>query len=206
MEFADWARTNVRLIIAGAVLAAIAVGGLLYYRTARETREARAAAEFVRLQQTASSGNAALATRDLDRYVRRYAGTSYGEEARVALAQLHLQQNQPAKAVQLLGNATEEIDDSPVGPQAALLLAAAQQGAGKRDAAIQTYLSVAEKAELKLHQAEALENAATLRAEAGNAAGAAELYRRLVGMYEEGSFERQLYEMRLAEVEARAAK
>lgn len=204
-EFTDWARTNIRLIVGGAVLIAVLVGGLLYYRVYREDRLARAATEFVRLQQTAASGNAALATRDLDRFVARYDGTAYADEARIALAQLHLQQDQPARAVEVLGAADAEVGDAALGAPVALMLAAAQQAAGQADAAIATYLRVADGAELKMHRAEALQTAAVLRTEAGDLDGAAELYRRLVDSFEEGSFERQLYGMRLAEVEASAA-
>ena len=56
-----------------------------------------------------------------------------------------------------------------------------------------------------MYQVQALQNAAILRSGKGDFAGAAELYRRLVEMQEEGTMDRQLYEMRLAEAEARAA-
>ena len=205
LEFTDWARKNVRLIIGAAVALALIVGGLLYYRMYRAAREERAAVEFANLEQTAASGNVALAQRDLEAYVRRYEGTPFGDEAELALAQLYLSQDSAAKAVQVLQGAPDKIDDSVVGPQAGLLLAAAQQGANQVDAAIQTYLTVADEAELEMYQVQALQNAAILRSEKGDFAGSAELYRRLVEMQEEGSLDRQLYEMRLAEAEARAA-
>lgn len=205
IEFTDWARRHIRLIIGGVVTLAVIVGGLIYYRAYLEAREERAAVEFANVEQTAASGNIPLATRDLQAYVRRYEGTSYGDEAALALAQLHLSQDSAAKAVQVLEGAAGRIDDSVVGPQAALLLGAAQQAAGNRDAAIQSYLAVADEAEMKMYQVQGLQNAAILRFEAGDFAGAAELYRRLVEMQEEGTLDRQLYEMRLAEAEARAA-
>lgn len=205
IEFTDWARTNIRLIVGVVVALALIVGGLLYYRTYRAAREERAAVEFARVEQTAASGNLPLATRDLQAFVRRYAGTSYGEEAALALAQLHLSQDSAAKAVEVLAGATDRIDDSAVGPQSALLLAAAQQAAGRPDDAIRSYLAVGEEAELEMYRVQGLQNAAILRFEQGDFAGAAELYRRLVEMQEEGTMDRQLYEMRLAEAEARAA-
>jgi hypothetical protein len=51
---------------------------------------------------------------------------------------------------------------------------------------------------------QALAAAAALRQQTGDPAGAVELYRQLVGMTEEGSFDRTVYEMRLAEAEALA--
>jgi predicted negative regulator of RcsB-dependent stress response len=205
LEFTDWARKNIRLIVGGVIVLAVIVGGLLYYRMYRAAREERAAVEFANVEQTAASGNMALAQRDLEAYVRRYEGTSYGDEASLALAQLYLSQDSAAKAVNVLEGATDKIDDSVVGPQMAILLAAAQQSANQADAAIQTYLTVADEADLEMYKVQALQNAAILRSEKGDFAGSAELYRRLVDMQEEGSLDRQLYEMRLAEAEARAA-
>lgn len=204
LEFTGWAKANVRAIVVGAVVLAALIGGLIYYRVYQEDREQRAAGAFLQLQQTAASGNIQLATRDLDQFIRRYNGTVYAEEARITLAQLHLQENEPAKAVALLEDAVENIDDSPVGPQAALLLAAAQQAAGDTEAAIGTYLQVAEEADLDFRRTEALENAAALRVQSGDFAGGVELYQRLVEAAEEGTPQHQLYQMRLAEASARA--
>jgi predicted negative regulator of RcsB-dependent stress response len=205
IEFTDWARANIRLIVGVLVALAVIVGGLIYYRMYRAAREERAAVEFANVEQTAASGNLPLATRDLQAYVRRYEGTSYGDEAALALAQIYLSQDSAAKAVTVLQGATDRIDDSVVGPQAALLLGAAQQAAGKPDLAIQAYLAVADEAEMEMYRVQGLQNAAILRSDRGDFKGAAELYRRLVEMQDEGSLDRQLYEMRLAEAEARAA-
>ena len=204
IEFTAWAKRNVRLIIVGAVILTVIVGGLIYWRIYRADRMERAAAEFVQLQQTAQSGNLQLAERDIEQYVRRFDGTVYADEARIALAQLHLQQDSAAKAVEVLSGAAGRVGDSPMGPQAALLLAAAQQAAGDNEAAIATYLAVADEAELSFRIIAALEAAAQLHARSGNHAGSAELYQRLADMAPEGSPERQLYEMRLAEQEALA--
>jgi hypothetical protein len=63
---------------------------------------------------------------------------------------------------------------------------------------------VADRAEFPFRRQEALYSAAILREEMGDHAGAAELYRRLAEQAEAGSMQRSIYEMRLAEVEARA--
>lgn len=203
LEFSAWAKRNIRLIVAGAVIAAVLIGGLIYWRIYRQDRLDRAAAEFVQLQQTAA-GNPQLAARDMEQYVRRFEGTVYAEEARIALGQLHLQQDSAARAVQILAGAADRVDDSPLGPQAALLLAAAQQAAGENEAAIATYMQVAEEADLSFRRIAALEAAAQLQSRAGNHAAAADLYQRLVDAAGEGTPERQMYQMRLAEAEAQA--
>src|SRR5690606_566113 len=98
----------------------------------------------------------------------------------------------------------ERVDDSPLGPQAALLLAAAQQATGDNEGALATYMAVAEEADLRFRRVAALEAAAQLQSRLGNHAEAATLYRRLAEMADEGTPERQMYEMRLVEEEARA--
>lgn len=203
IEFTAWAKKNLRLVIAVAVVVAIVVGGLIYWRIYQQNRRERAAAEFVQLQQTAASGNVQLAVRDMEQYVRRFEGTVYAEEAQVALAQLHLQQDSAAKAVEVLAGAAERVGDSALGPQAALLLAAAQQAAGQNDAALATYMAVAEDAELSFRRIAALEAAAQLQSSLGNHAEAANLYQRLADMAGEGTPEWQMYRMRLVEEQAK---
>lgn len=205
IEFTAWAKRNVRLIVGVAIVAAVVVGGLLYWRMYQADRLERAAAEFVQLQQTVSSGNSALAVRDMEQYVRRFDGTVYAEEARIALAQLHLQQDSAAKAVEVLAGADERVD-SALGPQAALLLAAAQQAVGDNEGAVATYLAVADEAELRFRVVAALEAAAQLHSRTGNHAEAAAVYQRLADMTPPGSAERQVYEMRRAEAEALAGQ
>jgi predicted negative regulator of RcsB-dependent stress response len=204
VEFTAWARRNARLIIAAAVVALALILGVVWYRMQQaQTREA-AAAEFMRIEQTANSGNAALAIRDLEQFTRRYNGTPYADEARILLGQVHLQAGAPQQAVAALQGVANRVGKSPVGAQAALLLATAQAEAGNPAEAVTTYLRVADNARLEYHRQEALMSAATLREQTGDLAGAAELYRRLRDTAEEGSMQRSFYEMRLAEAEARA--
>lgn len=205
LAFSAWAKKNIRLIVIGAVIALVAVGGLIYYRMYQADRMERAATEFMQLEQTLASGNAQLAQRDLERFATRFEGTPYAGEARLALARIHLQEGRAAEAIAALEPAASDIDDSPIGAQAALLLAAAQSSSGNTDAAIQTYLRVAEESELSFRQTEALTSAALLRSQAGDFPGAAELYGRAAALAEEGSLERSIYEMRQAEAQAKAA-
>ncbi|HEX7242723.1 MAG TPA: tetratricopeptide repeat protein [Longimicrobiaceae bacterium] len=204
IQLAEWARRNARLIMIAAAVTAVAVGGYVWYRYQQGMQAERAALRFLEVERTANSGNATLAERDLADFARRFDGTAEADEARLMLAKIHLDANAPAKAVPVLQQVGQELD-SPVGVEAAMLLAAAQNQAGQRDAAQQSYLRVADGAEMDYQRAEALEAAAVLREQAGNHAGAAELYRRLIDLAEEGSIERSVYEMRLAEAEGRAA-
>jgi predicted negative regulator of RcsB-dependent stress response len=205
IEFSQWAKRNARIIIIVAVLAAISIGGLIYYRTVQAERTASAAADFMVLEQTVPQLDAATGAADLQRFIATYDGTVYADEARVLLGQIHLQEGEAQQAVSVLEPAAGRAGRSPVGAQAGLLLGAAHAQLGNAEAAADAYLSVSRDARFEFERRQALEAAAVLRADAGNYAGAADLYRDLVGMTEEGTMERSVYEMRLAEVEHRAA-
>ncbi|HEV2129965.1 MAG TPA: tetratricopeptide repeat protein [Longimicrobiaceae bacterium] len=204
LQFSAWARRNARLVIAAAVIALVLIVGAVYYRWDQANRLERAATEFMFLEQTAASGNVALATRDIQQFIQRFDGTPYADEARVLLGQIHMQQGEPQQAVEALRDLPGRIRRSPVGVQGALLLGSAHAAAGDTAAAVATYTRVADEARLDFQREEALNSAALLREQAGDYTRAAELYRQLIGMTEEGSFERSLYEMRLAEAEGRA--
>lgn len=205
LQFSGWARRNAKIIIAAAAIVLVLALGFLWYRYQQAQTAERAAVSFMQVEQTAASGNATLASRDLQDFIRRYGGTAEADQARLLLARTHLEAGKPQEAVTVL----QQVEEGPrgtLGAQAALLLGVAHNQAGNRQAAVDTYLRVADAAELEYQREEALSRAALLRQEAGDHAGAAELFRRLVGMAEEGSFERSVYEMRLAEAEGRAAQ
>jgi predicted negative regulator of RcsB-dependent stress response len=203
IEFSNWARANIRLIVGVAVALAVVVGGLLWWRADRDARLERAATEFMFMEQQVMAGTPA-AQQELERYVARFSGTPYADEASVLLGQVHLQQGNAQGAIDALRDPATRIRRSPVGAQAAMLMAAAQQQAGDVQGAEATYLRVGDQAEMSFRQMEALMAAATLREEAGNHAGAAELYGRLAAMSEVGSMDRSVFEMRRAEATALA--
>jgi len=205
IEFTEWAKRNARIIIVVAVVATIVVGGLIYYRSVQAERTASAAADFMVLEQNVTQLDPATGAADLERFIATYDGTTYADEARVLLGQIHLDQGQAQEAIRALEPAAGRLGRSPVGAQAGLLLGAAYEQIENRDAAIDAYLRVGTDSRFEFERRQALEAAAVLRADAGNHAGAAELYRDLIGMSEEGTMERSVYEMRLAEAEHQAA-
>jgi predicted negative regulator of RcsB-dependent stress response len=205
LEFSNWARANIKLVVGGAVVILAVVAALLWWRADQAERQERAAMEFLQLEQTVASGNAELAARDLEQFTQRFAGTDYAEEATVMLGSLRLQTGHPAAAIEAVEELAARPDRSLLAANAAMLLAAAQHAAGQTDVAIATYLRVAETAEMDFQRVEALASAARLRSESGEHAGAAELYARAVELSDAGSTDRTVYEMRRAEAEARAA-
>lgn len=204
LEFSAWAKRNARIVIATTAVAAVVLGGLAYYYLYHQPRAVeRASIQLMQVERNVESGNATLAERDLTDFIRRFDGTPQADEARMMLARQYLEAGNAKKAIPVLQAVDQDLD-TPVGAQARLLLASAQGQSGDREAAVRTYLAVADGSRTEFYQREALSDAAVLQQEAGNFSGAADLWRRLVETTEEGSAERTVYEMRLAEAEGRA--
>jgi predicted negative regulator of RcsB-dependent stress response len=204
IEFTEWARRNVTLVVGVAVVLVVVLGAFFWYRTDQNRRLDDAAIAFLQVEQAVMVGDDAIAARDLQQYIQQHDGTPYADEARILLGQVHLRGGRVAESIAVLEPVVSRLSSSPVGPQAALLMANAQEAAGETETAIQTYLRVADEADSNFRRQEGLMGAALLRTQLEDHAGAAELYRRLVEMNEEGTQERALFEMRLAEAEALA--
>lgn len=204
LEFSAWAQRNARLLIAVTVVLVLVIGGFLYYRSYQADLHERAATQFMQVEQTVAAGNVPVAVQELRGFIDQFGGTDYGEEARVMLARLHLEGGQPDEAVQVLEQAGRNVGRSALGAQAELLLGAARAEQGDTSAAIDSYRRVGDGARYGYQREEGLTSAALLREETGDYSGAADLYRELVEQYEDGSFERAHYEMRLTEAESRA--
>jgi predicted negative regulator of RcsB-dependent stress response len=198
-----WSRRNARtLIVTTTVVVGGSVAAIVYGNMQRVTR-AQAASRLNEVRATAASGNHALAIRDLEGFLQRFGRTDAAQEARMLLAQLHLDAGEPAKAVEILTPLAGKADQS-IGASAGILLGIAYEQSGNAQQAEATYLRVGERAAMDFQRREALEHAARLRLEQKQPAKAAELYERLRDMAPVGSPDRAVYELRLAEVRARA--
>ncbi len=209
LESSAWAQTHARHIVIGAVIALILVVGFIYVRTTGSSRRAAAAQELSRVRATMQVGNMQLAQQDLEGYVRRFGSTDAGAEAKIMLAQVYLQTNQPQKAIEVIQSQAGNVE-SPSGYTAGLLLAAAHEESKQFDQADRTYLRIAGDARFDFQKREALDRAARLRAEQGNLTGAIELYERILATFAgkddpQATSEKSVYEMRLAELRAQAA-
>jgi tetratricopeptide (TPR) repeat protein len=203
LETSAWATQHARTLIIGAVVVVVLLVSVLWIRSSRAAERAAAATELTTLRQTALAGNPAVAIRDLQAYLDRFGDTPAGAEARLLLARAHLQAGQGQQAVDAIEAQARDLGD-PLGPPAALLLGSAYESLNRWDDAEQTYLRIADAAPFEYQQIQALENAARIRIERGEPAGAVELYDRLMSELPETSPERSVYEMRKAEAEALA--
>lgn len=201
LEGGVWAKTHGRTLLYAGIAAFIVIAVAIYYRNFKETSKVRAEEELGAVRSTVVSGNKQLAVTDLQKFIAKYGSTPAAEEARTMLAQTYLSLNQPQQAVDAIQPIADDIKE---GAAPAFLLAGAYEALKQPDKAEQTYLSIAGKARFGFEKREALERAAGIRLEKGNAAGAIELYNQALETLDEDSPERSVYEMRIAEIRGAA--
>lgn len=204
LQFFVWAKKNARALGIGAAVVIVAVLATIYSVNMREARRAESLVRLNEVRETALSGNTVLAIRDLEVFLTEFSGTEAAKEARIILAQLSLEEGEHTQALEALEPLVGKLD-SPLGPSAAILKGVALQEAGESERALETLLQVADRAPHSYQRREALERAAQISEEIGDRAGAIGLYERLVESTSEGSTERAIAEMRLAEVRAKAS-
>jgi tetratricopeptide (TPR) repeat protein len=205
LETSAWASTHARLLIIGAAVVAVLLVSVLWIRSSRAADRAASATELTTLRQTVQAGNPAVAIRDLQSFLDRFGGTPAGTEARLLLARAHLQAGQGQEAIDAVETQARDLTE-PLGTPAAFLLGSAYESLTRWDDAEQTYLRIADAAPFDFQKIQALENAARIRIERGEPAGAVELYERLIGLLPVTSPERSVYEMRKAEAAALASR
>jgi len=204
-ESTVWARQNQRLLTIVGVVVIVAAAALLYYRNWHKNHVEQASYELNTVRQSVIQGNHQLAIRDLKQYLAKFGDTPAGDEARVLLAQVQMEENQGAAAV----NTIKPLAGNPAkgeGATAGLLLGAAYESAKQLDKAEEAYASVGAKARFGFEKREGYERAADVAAERGNTAKAAEYYQKAMETLPKDSPDRQIYTMRLAEVQAAGAR
>jgi predicted negative regulator of RcsB-dependent stress response len=198
-EVGDWAKRNIRtiLMVAGALGTVLLLAIGYFYMQARNS--ARASAEYLEVGASAAPGPQGIQA--LERFVARHGGTNEGREARLQLAGMYLDANQPARA---LPHAREVAKSGGVFEyQGQMMLGAVLHRTNDRNGALQAYRDAAAATEIDFQRAEALSQAALLNETAGQWQAAVDLYREMLKDTEEGSMDRSIVEMRLAEAESR---
>lgn len=201
LEVSKWAQSNRPVLTLGVVVVVIGIAALLYYRNYRDTLNTAAAAQLEQLQQRLEQGDQTGVQADLQLYVERFSGTPFADEARVALAQITANMGDHEAAADVLEPVAGDVAN-PLGAQAAALLAAISEDAGNRQLAEGLYERLADRAALGFQIQDALADAARLRREQGDMAGALALYDRLLQETDETDPGRGIVEMRRAEVAA----
>ncbi|MGH7443609.1 MAG: tetratricopeptide repeat protein, partial [Longimicrobiales bacterium] len=199
LEGTAWAKQNARaLIIAAAVVVALIVG-FFFHRGFTNAKEAGATSALNDLRATVGAGNAQLAMRDGETLLAQYGGTDAAAEARLLMAQLHLQADQPAQAVDVLAPLSGDLD-APLGFNAGMLLGAAHEAAQQPDEAVEVYNRVGANSRFLYQQVAGYESAARVHEATRDQAAAIASYERILTLLEENAPQRGVYEMRLAEL------
>ena len=203
LEIGNWSQANQQLLTILGIVVVIAVAGSVYYVRYRETLMEQAAQQLETVHQSMALQDREGAKNELITFLERFGGTAYEGEARLLLGDLYLQTADPQQARVVL----EPLGGSPRDPiefQGATLLGAAYEQEKRWSEAEEIYLRIADRSELDFQVRDALQSAARIRADRGNAAGAIELLERVLATYEENEPQRGLFEMRIQELKTGA--
>ncbi len=199
LEMGEWAKANQQIVTIGVVVLGIFAAGFVYYGNYREGLLQQAAQQLEMIHQSVALQDREGAKNELVTYLQRFGGTPYEGEARLMLGELYLETDDAEQAQVVL----EPLGASPRDPiefQAAALLAAAFEQDRQWDRAEEVYLRIADRSELDFQVRNALASAARIRADRGDAAGAVELYERVLATLDENDPSRGTYQMRIQEL------
>jgi tetratricopeptide repeat protein len=199
LEVSRWAESNRQLMILAVVAVALVAAGGLYYVNFQSSLREQAVNRLENIQQTVSIQAVEDAKQQLGTFLDRFAGTPEADEGLILLARLHLESGESAVAINVLENNRLPLS-SGIGIQANLLLARSYEEEGRWADAERLYIQIADAAELEFQVIESLENAARARVRQLDAAGAAEIFDRILATLDEDDPSRGVYEMRRAEM------
>lgn len=202
LEGSVWAKENARLLTIAITTVLVLVAGFLYYRSYLSKLRDVAETQLGQIRTTLLAGNAALAASDLETFLDRFGSTPTALEARLLLATADLENQEPQKAIDVISAQANDLQ-SPVGVQSAMILADAYEAAVQEDRAVEVLMRVASDAPYDYQRRIALDNAARIRLEQGNAQAAVDLYDRILKDLPADSPERPVYQLRRAEAAAR---
>lgn len=203
LQLAGWVQKNSQVVAVGAAVAVILALGGLYYQNYRQGLTEEASAQYQQLAAQLQAGAPAdsVAAR-LQGFVTTYEGTQYADRARLLLARISLANDRWDEALGHLEPLTGLPPDTPVGYSAGVLRAAALEGAGRLEEAMDVLAGLAEEARFAYQRREAEADRARLLAEVGELEEAAEIYARLAEETPEDAPDAGNYALRLGEVRA----
>lgn len=201
MRVAAWAQRNSRAVTVAAVIALLGAAGLLYYRSYREGLREEASAEFQRLQSAVAESPPDTLAAHLQGFVDRYGGTEYARNARMLLARIWLANGRWDEAIGILEPLPRD-PSTPTGYAVGKLLAAAHEGAGRREEAMRRLEQLARGARFEYQRRAARADRARILVKEGRLEEAAEIFRRLTAETPEDAPDAGEYAVRLGELEA----
>ena len=158
-DWAHWAETHRSQVLAALAGIAVLVGAFFVYRGLARAGEEEAARSYIEARQAYFAGNYQLAVSDLQAFIDRHGDSSYGDDARIFLADALYQAGDPQGAVETL-QWFHSHEDSPFAINGLLLEAAAYQGMGSLDAAAETYQEALERTDVDVQRVQILSSMA----------------------------------------------
>lgn len=171
-DWAHWAETHRSQVLAALAGIAVLVAAFFVYRGLARAGEEEAARSYIEARQAYFAGNYQLAVSDLQTFIDSHGDTSYGDDARIFLADALYQAGDPQAAVETL-QWFHSHEDSPFAVNALLLEAAAYQGMGSLDPAAETYRQALERTDVDAQRVQILGSLADVYVLKGDAEQAA---------------------------------
>ena len=198
LDVSEWTRTHREVLTLGVVVLGLAVAGGLYYWNFAQERDQRALLQLELIHNSISLDAKEDAKAMLRTFLDQFGASPHSREGVLLLARMNLETGAAPVAVSILEDEGMSLN-SPLGLQAGFLLARAYEETGRWPNAEALYLDIADHAELDFQIRESLDDAARARMRQQDAAGAAELYERILDTFDGADPERGVFEMRLAE-------
>ena len=154
-DWAHWAETHRSQVLAALAGIAVLVAAFFVYRGLARAGEEDAARSYIEARQAYFAGNYQLAVSDLETFLDSHGDSSYGDDARIFLADALYQAGDPQAAVEAL-QWFHTHEDSPFAVNALMLEAAAYQGMGSLDPAAETYREALERTDVDAQRVQIL--------------------------------------------------
>jgi hypothetical protein len=201
-DFMDWFQVNSRFIGIGGAVIAVAAAGYWFYVRSQQIKTVNAERSLIQAEQSLQSGNAALATSDLQRVVTRYKGTGAGTEAAMLLAQTDYNAGKYQEGIKVL----QDVSGKAGGSEAALqsLIGDGYSQMNKASDAAKAYERAAQSAEFDTERAYYRSKAARSYTSAGDVSDARRLWTELAAEPKAQSVAAEA-RVRLAELDAKRA-
>ncbi len=199
IDFSEWAAKHRQVLTLIVVAVGLLMAGGVYYVNFQRSLTIEAVNRLESIHQTIAISAFEDAKAQLSTFLDQFDGTDQAREAVILLGRLHLESGDAAVAISVLERADLGFRD-PIGIQANSLLARAYENQGRWPEAEDTFLEVADRSEFDFEIRRALDSAARARRRQQDHGGAAELYERILGTFDDDDPARGVYELRLAEV------